>query len=142
MPVRRAAADLGVLLVTSRRDDRWILPKGWIEAGETPANSAAREAFEEAGVTGAVAERPVGSYVYRKKMPAGYAVRARVSVYPLLVHDEHADWPECDERKRRWFSIAQARDDVGDRGLARLLGRLCGRRAGALHESVEALEAL
>ena len=140
MPVRRIAADLGVLLVTSRRDGRWILPKGWIESGELPARSAAREAFEEAGVTGAVGERPVGTYVYRKRMPEGYAVRSQVSVYPLLVREEHDDWPEAGQRKRRWVSLGEARDDVGDRGLARLLGRLGGRRAGMLRDSVKQLE--
>ena len=37
------------LLITSRRTKRWILPKGWPENHMTPGESAANEAFEEAG---------------------------------------------------------------------------------------------
>ena len=36
-----------VLLVTSRRTKRWIVPKGWPMEGRTPADSAAQEAWEE-----------------------------------------------------------------------------------------------
>ena len=39
-----------VLLVTSRRSKRWIIPKGWPQNGMLPAQSAAIEALEEAGV--------------------------------------------------------------------------------------------
>ena len=55
-----------VLLITSRRTQRWILPKGWPENGITPGESAAKEAMEEAGVTGKLNERPLGVYCYEK----------------------------------------------------------------------------
>jgi 8-oxo-dGTP pyrophosphatase MutT (NUDIX family) len=38
------------------------------------ATSAAREAFEEAGVVGAVAKRSVGSFSYEKRLKNGGAV--------------------------------------------------------------------
>jgi len=50
-----------VMLVTSRETQRWIIPKGWPQKGKDPCDSAAREAFEEAGVVGAVGRRSVGS---------------------------------------------------------------------------------
>jgi 8-oxo-dGTP pyrophosphatase MutT (NUDIX family) len=40
------------MLVTSRETRRWIIPKGWQKRGKSPHGSAAREAFEEAGVVG------------------------------------------------------------------------------------------
>ena len=46
------AGALEILLVTTRQTRRWIIPKGWPIKGLKPANSAAREAFEEAGVSG------------------------------------------------------------------------------------------
>src|SRR5215468_11570993 len=54
------------MLVTSRETRRWIIPKGWPKRGKSPHRSAAREAFEEAGVIGAVGRRPVGSFSYAK----------------------------------------------------------------------------
>jgi 8-oxo-dGTP pyrophosphatase MutT (NUDIX family) len=57
-----------VLLVTSREIGRWITPKGRPIKGFKPAETAAREAFEEAGVRGLVSGRPLGRYVYEKWM--------------------------------------------------------------------------
>jgi 8-oxo-dGTP pyrophosphatase MutT (NUDIX family) len=46
-----------LLLVTARRDpSAWVLPKGHIEPGESPEETAVREVFEEAGVTGRIVE--------------------------------------------------------------------------------------
>jgi 8-oxo-dGTP pyrophosphatase MutT (NUDIX family) len=56
-----------VMLVTSRETQRWI-PKGWPQRGRAPYDSAAREAFEEAGVVGAVGRRSVGSFPYEKRL--------------------------------------------------------------------------
>ena len=43
-----------VLLITSRRTKRWVIPKGWPMQGKTPGDSALQEAWEEAGVIGKV----------------------------------------------------------------------------------------
>jgi len=46
-----------VLLVTARRDPSvWVLPKGHIERGESPEQTAVREVFEEAGVDARIVE--------------------------------------------------------------------------------------
>jgi 8-oxo-dGTP pyrophosphatase MutT (NUDIX family) len=46
-----------LLLVTSRFDRSvWVLPKGHIEPGESPADAAVRETLEEAGVTARIVE--------------------------------------------------------------------------------------
>lgn len=50
---RREGGIVRVLLVRSIKDPRlWVLPKGSIEAGETPQVAALRETFEETGVSG------------------------------------------------------------------------------------------
>lgn len=57
------------LLVRSRGGNRWTFPKGTVEpADASPAAAAAREALEEAGVTGTVDPVPLGTY--RKAVPA------------------------------------------------------------------------
>jgi 8-oxo-dGTP pyrophosphatase MutT (NUDIX family) len=52
---RRGDDGFRVLLVRGRKNPSdWIFPKGTIEANETAAEAAVREAEEEAGVTGKV----------------------------------------------------------------------------------------
>jgi 8-oxo-dGTP pyrophosphatase MutT (NUDIX family) len=54
---RMSGASPEVLLVTARRDHSvWVLPKGHIEPGETPEQTAVREVLEEAGVTAFIVE--------------------------------------------------------------------------------------
>jgi 8-oxo-dGTP pyrophosphatase MutT (NUDIX family) len=60
-----------VLLVTTQKTKRWIIPKGWPIKGLKPAKSAAREAFEEAGVIGSVRSKGIGSFTYEKRMDDG-----------------------------------------------------------------------
>src|SRR5439155_1631186 len=47
------------MLVTSRETRRWIIPKGSPKKGKSPHHSAAREAFEEAGVGTNPNEQPL-----------------------------------------------------------------------------------
>jgi 8-oxo-dGTP pyrophosphatase MutT (NUDIX family) len=66
-----------VMLVTSRGSRQWIIPKGWPHKGRAPHRSAAREAFEEAGVVGVIDRRPVGSFPYEKRLKNGGVVSLR-----------------------------------------------------------------
>lgn len=93
------------LLVTSRGTGRWIFPKGGRIAGLDDAGSAAQEAYEEAGVHGVIAPRPIGCYVDRPRRGRATEVR----LYPLEVQLQHADWPEKHERRRRWVNLDDAR---------------------------------
>jgi 8-oxo-dGTP pyrophosphatase MutT (NUDIX family) len=71
-----------VLLMTSRDTRRWIIPKGDIDAGATPAKAAEKEAYEEAGVKGTITSLlPLGIYTYFKKLESGEARAATVEVY-------------------------------------------------------------
>jgi 8-oxo-dGTP pyrophosphatase MutT (NUDIX family) len=92
-----------VLLVTSRRRRRWIIPKGWPIKGLTPAKTAAREAFEEAGVRGVVGCKPLGKFLYDKQLDEeGRVVVCEVTVFPLAVERQFKTWPEITERETRW----------------------------------------
>ena len=85
-PYRRTgAADPEVMLVTSRGRQRWIIPKGWPHGGRAPCDSAAREAFEEAGILGEVGRRSVGSFRYKKRLKKGRVAVCNVHVFPLNV---------------------------------------------------------
>ena len=88
-------AALEILVVTTRRTRRWIIPKGWPIKGMRPPKAAEREAFEEAGVTGRIGVRPVGSFTYDKALDeAGRLATCEVTVYPLLVKSQSDSWPK------------------------------------------------
>jgi ADP-ribose pyrophosphatase YjhB (NUDIX family) len=104
---RRGAAGLEFMLVTSRRTGRWIFPKGGCMPGLSPSECAAQEAFEEAGVEGRIGNRSIGSYQTIKVRDTG-TVPIEVEMYPLAVEVELSDWPEKDQRHRRWASRGEA----------------------------------
>jgi 8-oxo-dGTP pyrophosphatase MutT (NUDIX family) len=114
-----------VLLMTSRDTGRWIIPKGNIAAGTTPAQAAAREAYEEAGVKGEIGSSiPLGFYTYFKKLVSGEARAASVEVYLLRVDKHLGKWPERRERRLSWLSPEAAAGRVDEPGLVPLLRRL------------------
>jgi predicted phosphate transport protein (TIGR00153 family) len=112
-----AEGKVEILLITSRERRRWVVPKGNPIPFFLNYESAAREAFEEAGLEGRIATAPIGSFRYEKRRRAGGAA-AIVTVYPLLVTREADDWPERGERERRWFPAEQAASLVEETELA------------------------
>ena len=118
-----AGADVQVLLVTSRDTGRWVIPKGWPIAGLTPQASAAREAWEEAGVEGVIADEPAGLYAYDKVMTPAFPIHCIVSVYPLHVAVLRRRYPEAAERQRKWFSLQKAARKVIEPELQQILHR-------------------
>ena len=110
-----------VLLITSRDTGRWVIPKGWPMDGKSAPAAAAREAYEEAGVKGAVGETAVGTYRYLKGLPHGLKLDCRVRVFPLAVDIVCDDFPEKDERHAEWVDCAEAASRVHEPGLKTLL---------------------
>lgn len=123
---REAGADgIEVLLITSRDTGRWVLPKGWPIDGLSAPETAAREAWEEAGVTGAAPEaQPIGSFEYGKTQASGYDLAVEVQVYRLQAHELAKEFPESAERRRSWVSPAKAATMVQEPGLQDLLRAL------------------
>ena len=89
--------------------------------------AAAREAFEEAGVVGAVAKRSVGSFTYEKRLKNGGAVVCEVRVFPLEVSRQNKQWPEKQERVVKWLSASQAAEKVKEPMLGEIIRRLARR---------------
>jgi len=105
VPYRHVDGNLEVLLITSRGAGHWLVPKGNIEPNLTPRDSAAREAWEEAGVFGMVHQQVIGTYRYIKR-----GTPRVVRLYPMAVLEELERWPEMHERRRQWLPIDQAGD--------------------------------
>ena len=119
-PVPQAAAipvrNGRVCLITSRSGRRWVIPKGRIEPGQTPAEAALAEVWEEAGLVGTLSGSAVGTYEYVK-----YGRPHRVTVFVLAVSEEHSHWPERQHRTRKWVTVKTALDRVEEPGLRDLL---------------------
>ncbi len=96
-----------VLLITSRRTKRWILPKGWPMDGMTPAKAAETEASEEAGATGKMKNSCSGIYSYSKEVD-NMGRPVIVAVFPLKVKKMLKDFPEKGQRTLKWFSRKKA----------------------------------
>ena len=131
LPWRLRGEKLQILLVTTRRTRRWIIPKGWPMDGVKPTEAAAREAFEEAGVTGVIDKAAVGQYHYMKLMRDGMEMPCRVEVFALKVIDESPDWDEMDARERRWCSVAEATGAVRELQLKMVIRRFGTRIAAS-----------
>jgi 8-oxo-dGTP pyrophosphatase MutT (NUDIX family) len=113
---------LEVLLVTTRQTRRWIIPKGWPIKGLKPPKSAAREAYEEAGIRGTVRAKAIGVFSYEKGFDAnGVTVPCEVRVFPMIVKRQLDVWPEANEREARWFEPRKALSAIRDDGLRELI---------------------
>ncbi|MGH7125071.1 MAG: NUDIX hydrolase, partial [Stellaceae bacterium] len=101
--------EVQVLLVTSRGSGRWLIPKGNIDPGLTPAQAAAKETYEEAGIRGKIAtDTPLGFYTSFKTLKSGEEKPVTVEVYALLVDRQLKRWPEARQRGTCWMSANEA----------------------------------
>ncbi|KAK3315023.1 NUDIX hydrolase domain-like protein [Apodospora peruviana] len=105
-----------VLLIQSTRRKGWVLPKGGWEIDEECTEAAAREAWEEAGITvqidydlGEIKDaRPPKKHSKEKE-------RSLYRFYEATVLSEEEEWPEKEKRERKWFTFADAKELLKDR---------------------------
>jgi 8-oxo-dGTP pyrophosphatase MutT (NUDIX family) len=126
----RQAASLEILLITSRETRRWVIPKGWPMPEKSPAESAAQEAYEEAGIHGQIEAQAIGHYGYSKRQRGGSKKRFRVDVFTMEVTEVLDLWPEAHERARQWLSPAEAAIRVDEPGLAVLIRTFAEEHSG------------
>lgn len=124
LPLRKKRdKTLEVLLVSSRDTGRWVIPKGWPSKRMSDSAAAAREAKQEAGVTGKISKRIYGYYRYRKIEKESTRL-IEVAVYVLWVKKEKKQWREKTERQRTWFDVETASRKVREPKLRALLSAL------------------
>ena len=122
---REEGPDKKVLLVTSRDTGRWIVPKGWPIDGLDAPGAAMQEAWEEAGVRkGKVDTNSVGSFRYDKRLDNGMPVPVEAKVYAVEVKKLKDDYPEAEERTRKWVAPEQAAEMVDEPGLQSILRQM------------------
>ncbi len=99
--------ELQILLITSIRRKKWIIPKGFIEFNLSAFESAKKEAFEEAGVIGTNETIELGSFTIKK-----YGGRTNIVVYSMEVEKFKDDYPEKNLRKRKWYTVEEAIETI------------------------------
>ncbi|PAX54091.1 NUDIX hydrolase [Brunnivagina elsteri] len=116
VPYRMNNGTIEVLLITTSSQQDWVVPKGGIAGKMSPHDSAAKEAWEEAGVIGEVNPIEFGSYKYRKNGKI-YSVK----MYSLSVKMECDRFPEAGKRIKQWVKAKEAVKHVKKPSLRRIL---------------------
>jgi 8-oxo-dGTP pyrophosphatase MutT (NUDIX family) len=124
LPWRYTGAGREVLLISSRDTGRWVIPKGWPIKGLSPAETAAREAYEEAGVGGMVSKKPIGAFEYGKRLDNGVVQPTTVEVFSFEQMVQHPEWPEQGQRRLQWFSVPEAAEAVQEPDLKKIIRKL------------------
>lgn len=104
IPYRMRNGTVEVMLVSRTHSGNWGIPKGGLEPDMTKKESAANEAFEEAGLVGNP-KKKIGSYKYTK---GSTGRQQTVNVYAMKVKKVLNKWLEDHRRERRWFTIDEA----------------------------------
>jgi 8-oxo-dGTP pyrophosphatase MutT (NUDIX family) len=104
---------------TSRGRRVWTFPKGRLEAGETDAEAALREVWEETGYTCRL-KQPLGATTYWFR--AGETqVKKTVHWFLLEVSEKTGAFNRTEVEEVRWVPIRQAYEKLSHRGDRRLL---------------------
>jgi 8-oxo-dGTP pyrophosphatase MutT (NUDIX family) len=107
IPYRKTDKGIEILLITSIKKKKWIIPKGYLEFNLSPFESAKKEAYEEAGVKGTNETFELGSFRIHKEIGACIIV-----VYSMEVTEFLENFPDKELRKRKWFSLQDAIDNI------------------------------
>lgn len=105
-----------VVLVSVRQGRFWCLPKGIIDQGETPEQTAVREVREESGLSGKILDSlgEINYWYYIR----GENTKCRKTVHFFLMeylegstsgHDREVD-------EARWFPIGEALEKISFKG--------------------------
>lgn len=105
---RRSQSSVEFLLVKAS-SGKWTFPKGRLDPGISASESAAREAWEEAGARGRIAEKHFASYLDTKRA-LGHDARIReVRILAYLLEVYSTVVPEESGRHPTWYSAQEAR---------------------------------
>ena len=120
IPYRLRDGKPEILVIASSKKHHLVVPKGIKDPGLSPRESAAKEALEEAGVEGEIAETALGSYTCEK-----WGATCTVAVYPMKVTRVIAEdaWEER-HRGREWVTPDMAASRLKQEELRPLVRKL------------------
>jgi len=99
-----------VVIISVGRQNRWQLPKGMVEKGESPETAAVREAREEAGVSSEVVQLIETIEYWYAGLENGIRVRFHKRVHFFLLRYLSGDTKDHDweVNEARWVPIDDA----------------------------------
>ncbi len=106
--VSTASGGAELLLLHLKDEDRWCLPKGHVEDGESLENAALREIEEESGISAVKLGPEVAEVSYRFYASARKENVLKVSVYFLARTEERSVRPEGLFDRFLWLPFDQA----------------------------------
>jgi len=95
---------------------KWILPKGYIEFNLSPFESAKKEAYEEAGVIGTNETVELGTFSIKRPMGV-----CDITIFSMEVIKVLEDYPEKELRKRKWFSVKEASENIDKPEISKMI---------------------
>jgi 8-oxo-dGTP pyrophosphatase MutT (NUDIX family) len=105
-----------VLLITSVKRKRWIIPKGYVEFNLSAFESAKKEAFEEAGLLGSNETFQLGEFIIQKSYGKCF-----LKIFSMEVIKELEDYPEKFKRSRKWFGLDEALEKIAVPEIAEMM---------------------
>lgn len=120
IPYRVQKNNMQIMLIGSSKRNHWVVPKGIHEPGLSAQKSAAREAYEEAGIRGTVSKSMLGQYQYTK-----WGAECTVQVYAMRVREilPDSEWEET-HRGRKWVSTDEAVDLIKEQAMRPMIRSL------------------
>ncbi len=118
IPYRIINNKIEVLIISSRKKKKWIFPKGIVELDLSARESAIKEAFEEAGISGKLSPNRLGRYSYKK-----WGGKCKVKVYALKINKILDAWEES-FRDRKWIEINNTSEYIKDKKILAIVNKL------------------
>ncbi len=124
MVTRQGTETSGVLIGRLDRRGRllWSLPKGHVEAGETPEQAAVREVAEETGILGQVLA-PLGSIDFWF-VAEGRRIHKTVHHFLLLARGGELSDADVEVTEVAWFPLAEVAERLAYADERRLIERV------------------
>ena len=116
IPYRKSKNGFEVLLITSIKKKKWVIPKGYVEFNLSPFESAKKEAIEEAGIVGTNETIELGHFENNKSMGV-----CHVKVFAMEVIEVMDEYPDKSRRQRKWFPLKEAAANVETKQIADMI---------------------